>query len=84
MTDIPDEIMRLGRDLADVAHTSYLESFEIIARAIMEAEARGYAAAREQAAKIADGFAETWGTQNGKRLARLTATAIRAMEMSDE
>lgn len=81
MTDISDEIMQRAREtwedlMSDDQYDHPKWGSEIIARALMEAEARGYAAAREQAVtKIEDA---------GGSMAEYYAGLIRAMEMSDE
>ena len=100
MTDIPEwAIQRAWHTLYDGApiRASH-ERVVDIARALVEAEARGYAAAREQAAKwhehsagylrqkITDNTSyhqsEIWS--NDADIHEASATAIRAMEMSDD
>jgi hypothetical protein len=96
MTDIPDEIMQRARvvcapSFSGAAYVNDAQHVADVARALMEAEARGCAAAREQAAKVAkcasddrprrDNIDWNDGYQDGCRAAE---AAIRAMEPRDE
>ncbi len=112
-SEIPDEIMQRARDLGSVGCGCIEDEWQTcehvrdrlcerqakaIARAIMEARAEGYAAAREQAAKVAEqkaaelvqfeknaGFAvETASLPLHQYQCEKIATAIRNMEPGDE
>lgn len=86
MTDVPDEILQWAQLvlITDVqCDDDDRDNTKRIARALMEAEARGYARAKEQAAKVADDHAQAWGLAMASPAITI-ATAIRSMEMSDE
>ncbi len=92
MTDIPDEIMQRARALWLEIHgysKTAATPIHAIARALMEARAAGYAVAREQAAKVARRYRETWANAGGfhdhATAAKIIGDTIEAMkDKSDE